>query len=88
MQHDKNVAGLWCHEVLARLEDAVSGTLDDDEKARVTAHVAGCAQCEKFGARYAALIDTLRRQGAERGIEKDDDDARAERVLAQVFQSS
>jgi anti-sigma factor RsiW len=88
MQGDKNVGGLWCHDVLERLEDAVSGTLADDEKAMVTAHVTGCTQCEKFGARYAAMIDVLKREGVTRDLVSDDGGLRADRLLAHIWRAT
>lgn len=56
----RNVAGLWCSQVLARLPDVVDGTLGASELARVQDHVRACPDCERFGGRYGALVRTLR----------------------------
>lgn len=56
----QQVAGVWCSEVLERLPDLVDGALSAEETARIRAHVAGCAWCERFGGTYAALVRALR----------------------------
>lgn len=81
MQGDTFLGGFWCSEVLGRLEDAVDGTLPDDEKCKVEAHVHVCDQCARFGARYAALVGALK--GKREGTVGDSE--RVARVLAQVW---
>ncbi len=54
------VAGLSCREVLHRLNDFLDGELSPAEVGRVTAHLAGCHTCERFGGRVGQLIATLR----------------------------
>lgn len=60
MSIERQIAGLWCHEVADRLEAYVGGRLDPAERARVQEHVAACSQCASFGARYASLIEKAR----------------------------
>ena len=57
---DREVAGLWCHEVLEHLDSFVDGSLSAPLLTAVTAHVAECGQCRSFGAAYARLVDALR----------------------------
>lgn len=54
------VAGLSCREVLHRLNDFLDGELSPAEAGRVTAHLAGCQTCERFGGRVGRLISMLR----------------------------
>jgi anti-sigma factor RsiW len=62
---EREVAGLRCVEVLAALSDYLDGTLPDTEVRRITAHVAGCHWCERFGGSFAAAIAGLRATLAE-----------------------
>lgn len=61
MAHDRRVAGIRCHEVLERLEDYVSGDLEDDLRQKVDRHLAGCDWCERFGGEYVGMVEELRR---------------------------
>jgi anti-sigma factor RsiW len=56
----RQIAGVWCGEVLERLPDYVDGALDPAEVARVEAHLAGCDWCERFGGSYGDLVRALR----------------------------
>lgn len=85
MRGERRVAGLWCSEVLARLERAVEGTLADDERRQVEAHVAECPACAQFGARYAELVDALRLRAS--GAADEDEQRRATRVLDAVWRT-
>lgn len=58
---EREVAGIRCGEVLERLSDYVDGELDAPTRAKVEAHVLGCELCERFGGRFAAVIQRLRR---------------------------
>lgn len=56
----REVAGVWCGEVLERLPDLVDGALSAADADRIRAHVAGCRWCERFGGEYAGLVRALR----------------------------
>lgn len=57
---EREVGGLWCSEVLTRLDAFAEGELSDADRAQVHAHVAGCSVCERFGQHYAALVARFR----------------------------
>lgn len=61
MTIERRIAGLYCHEVADRLEGYVAQRLDDATRAAVQAHVKECSHCASFGARYAALIDAVKK---------------------------
>jgi len=62
MLHEREVAGLRCSEVLARLSDYLDGDLGPAEVERVRAHLRGCDACEHFGGAMASIVGALRRQ--------------------------
>lgn len=62
---ERQVGGLWCHQVLELLDGFIEGTLEAGELSAVQAHVAGCDSCARFGAAYARLVDVLRRDTTE-----------------------
>lgn len=57
---DREVAGMRCQEVLEHLSDFLDGDLTPDEVARVVGHLAGCDNCERFGAEIAAMVRAAR----------------------------
>lgn len=57
---DRNVAGLTCRDVLARLSDVLDKAIEEPELLQVQHHLAGCDVCERFGGRVAELVATLR----------------------------
>jgi len=59
---EREVAGLRCSEILARLSDYLDGDLDPVEAGRVRAHLRGCEVCERFGGAMATVVGELRRQ--------------------------
>jgi anti-sigma factor RsiW len=65
LDKERNVAGVWCSEVLAQLSAFVDGDLPPDVEARLRAHVAGCDVCERFGGVFASLVTSLRRQATD-----------------------
>lgn len=83
MTIERNVAGLWCHEVAELLEGYVAARLDDRARAQVEGHVAECEHCASFGARYAALIDRVKAI-AEAADGATEDDEIAARVRARL----
>ncbi len=62
---EREVAGLRCVEVLAALSDYLDGALPDADVRRITAHVAGCHWCERFGGSFGAAVAALRSTLAE-----------------------
>lgn len=62
MKNEREVAGLRCREVLARLSDYLDGALVAEERARLEAHVAACDHCARFGGVFAATMASLRRR--------------------------
>lgn len=59
---EREVAGLTCAQVMAALSDYAEGDVPADVRARIEAHVAGCRQCEQFGAGFTALLAGMRLQ--------------------------
>lgn len=57
----RQVAGVWCGQVLELLPDYVDGTLPADLRTVAEAHLAGCDWCEKFGGTYGGVVRALRR---------------------------
>ena len=60
MKGERQVAGLWCHEVLARLYDYIDDDLDPQTRHSVESHLSGCTVCESFGGRAAALVKAVK----------------------------
>lgn len=79
---EREVAGLTCSEVMQALSDVVDGDVPAALGARIEAHVAGCRQCEQFGAGFLALLAGMRRQLAAPEALDDDVVARVRRVIA------
>lgn len=84
MKGERTVAGLRCSEVIARLDGYVAGTLSEQERTAVVAHVSGCPLCEDFGGRYAKTIASIRRVGQADGLGTQDEAASRARVLARL----
>lgn len=61
MAHDRDVAGIRCSEVLARLSDFLDDDLQSQVRAQIEDHLRGCDWCEKFGGEFAETIQSLRR---------------------------
>ncbi len=57
---ERDIGGIRCGEVLARLGDIVDGELSETDRTRITAHVMGCAECARFGERYQEVVRALR----------------------------
>ncbi len=60
MKGDRQVAGLWCHEVLDKLSDYIDGELPAAERAQLEQHLKGCDACTRFGGQFAATVTQLR----------------------------
>ena len=57
---EREVGGLRCSEVLADLSEYVNGELDEARVAAIDTHLAGCSNCERFGASFAGMVSSLR----------------------------
>ena len=55
MAENRQVGGLFCFEVLEQLSDYLDGELSPQAKAKVDAHLAGCAECRAVAADLAKL---------------------------------
>lgn len=60
LRGEREVGGLSCSQVLARLSELLDGELAADERARVEAHVQGCDVCARFGGTFGAVLQALR----------------------------
>ena len=76
---DRVIGGLRCRDVLASLSEYVDGELAGSELAALVAHVQGCDQCARFGARFALVLQVLRESAAT-----DHDAARRARLQARL----
>jgi len=81
MAHDREVAGIRCTEVLARLSDYLDGDLSAEQVATVQAHLRGCDWCERFGDQMSEVVTRLK---AELGPAEPADDAVTERLLERL----
>lgn len=66
-QVEKQVAGLWCADVLARLSDWLDGDLPAAERVRVEEHLRGCDGCARFGGAFRGVVEGLRQHLAHAG---------------------
>lgn len=57
---DREIGGIRCREVLARLSDYLDGELPQAEAARLEAHIRSCDWCERFGGRMGRIVGALR----------------------------
>ena len=60
MEGNRQVAGLWCSEVLEQLSDYLDGTIDPTSRARIEEHVRGCDVCARFGQRFSVTVTALK----------------------------
>jgi len=82
---ERDVAGLTCSQVMAALSDYAEGEAPAELRAQIEAHVAGCRQCEQFGAGFMALLEGMRRHlGPPEAVE----DAVVARVRAAITSSA
>ena len=80
---ERQVAGLWCHEVLEHLDRFVDGTLGPAELEAVRSHCADCTNCAEFGSAYARLVSALRTSTTSAL-----DEARLQRLQARIAQEA
>ena len=70
--HERIVAGMSCGDVLKLLSDYIDGDLDAAARAHVDEHLRGCDWCERFGGRFADVVQTMRRSLTEADALPDD----------------
>ncbi len=80
---ERELAGLRCVEVLAALSDYLDGGLSEAEVQQLTAHVAECQWCERFGGSFGEAVRALRATLAEPEPLPSDVTARLKARLAQ-----
>lgn len=62
MKGERQIAGLWCHEVLEQLYDYIDDELDLEHRSRVEAHLERCSVCATFGGEAGAVARAVRRE--------------------------
>jgi len=87
MPDQRNVAGLMCGDVLARLSDYLDGELPDSDRHSVEEHLRGCDWCERFGGECAAIVGAMRRELATPAPLEDDRERRLRARLASATRS-
>ena len=61
MKGERVVAGLSCGDVLADLSEYLDYLLAPDRRAQIDEHLRACANCERFGGEFSAVVAALRR---------------------------
>ncbi len=64
MESEREVAGLWCSQVLGYLSEFHDDELPPATVTQIEAHLAGCDWCERFGTQFSAMLGELVRQFA------------------------
>lgn len=80
MIEDREIAGIRCMEVLAKLSAYLDGELADPEVEQLRAHVGGCDACARFGGRFGQAVTALRASATETAP----DASRAARLRARL----
>ena len=65
MEGERVVAGLRCGDVLADLSEYLDNQLPPDRRAQIDDHLRACANCERFGGEFSAIVAALRRNLAD-----------------------
>jgi anti-sigma factor RsiW len=65
MKGDRELAGLWCHEVLAGLSDYLDGELPERLNPQVEDHLRQCDTCAGFGGRVSQVVGALKEKLAQ-----------------------
>lgn len=60
--NDREISGIRCMAVLAKLSDYLDGDLTPEARAQIDAHLSGCDWCLRFGGEMSQLIGGLHRQ--------------------------
>lgn len=83
MEGEVIIGGLWCSDVLARLGDALDGSLEPTQASAIQVHLAGCDRCARFGGAVAAMIERLR-QGLGRSAPNTEADAEGTAIATRL----
>lgn len=68
--NERSAGGMTCREVLASLGAFVDHELGPTDEARIRAHLVDCSVCERFGARFAGTVASIREHlGAEPALD-------------------
>lgn len=59
---ERTIAGIRCGEVLSRLSEFLDGDIGWPLRDQIIQHLGGCQWCERFGGRFSALIESLRKE--------------------------
>jgi anti-sigma factor RsiW len=57
---DRVLAGIRCREVLEELSAYLDAELPPARAAQIEAHLRACDRCERFGGRFARIVQTIR----------------------------
>jgi RNA polymerase sigma-70 factor (ECF subfamily) len=71
VDNEREVGGLLCGDVLARLGDKVDGDTTPSETIHIDTHLRGCSVCQRFGGRYSTVVQKAReRLGAATAVDE------------------
>ncbi len=60
MSVERQIAGLWCGEVLEDLSAYLDGELAEERRGQLEAHVRECPLCARFGGEFGTTLTRLR----------------------------
>lgn len=60
MSLDREVGGLTCHQVLARLSDYLDDDLEVSVREQLMVHLRGCQECLRFGGSIGQMVRAVR----------------------------
>ena len=63
MKDERIINGIRCGEVLEVLSDFVDSSLSEQRVQQISAHVAECRQCERFGSDFSSALEALQSLG-------------------------
>jgi hypothetical protein len=65
MNHEREVAGMRCGEVLAELSDYLDGDMASARRNQVELHLQGCDLCAQFGGVFKTAIQSVKLIGLD-----------------------
>lgn len=71
MAEDREIAGVRCTQILAKLDDYVDGNLSPELVAQINEHLSRCQWCAQFGGEYAAVVMKLQQPMIQADAPKD-----------------